>query len=308
MKRLFKISSSLFLLSSLFLTSCLKDDSLTLNTDLSDNVTEFGNTGSVATAPSGGAAPRFNIDLGSLSTGDTASFNVNVDFAGDEMAPQDVTVQIDIDESLLTTYNEAHSVDGANYVAPPSGLITTGFPITVVIPKGKQWAQAKVAMQLTSDFDFNASYALPLRITSTSVGQVSGNFGTVLYALNVRNIFDGVYDIKGYILREGDNVLSGNYTGEEVEMSTVGPYSLEYDHHVWADGSTTGGIDGLTLTIDPATNKVKVSCRTNPAVVNLPTYDSRYEPDSKTFFVSYYWGAGPTNRAATDTLTWNRAR
>lgn len=308
MKRLFKISGSLFLLSSLFLTSCLKDDSLTLNTDLSNNVTEFGNTGSVATAPSGGAAPRFNIDLGSLNTGDTASFNINVDFAGDEMAPQDVTVQIDIDESLLTTYNEAHSVDGANYIASPSGFVTTGFPITLTIPKGQQWAQAKVAIKLTADFDFNASYALPLRITSTSVGEVSGNFGTALYALNVRNVFDGVYDIKGYILREGDNVLSGNYTGEEVEMSTVGPYSLEYDHHVWADGSTTGGIDGLTLTIDPATNKVKVSCRTNSAVVNQPAYDSRYEPDSRTFYVSYYWGAGPTNRAATDTLTWNRAR
>lgn len=308
MKRLFKIGGSLFLLTSMMFTSCLKDDSLTLDTGLSDNVTEFGNTGSIATNPSGDAAPRFNMDLGSLSEGDTASFNINVDYAGDEMAPEDITVQIDIDESLLEAYNSEHSVDGANYIAPPTGLITTSFPITITIPKGKQWGQAKVALKLTSEFDFTATYALPLRITSTSVGEVSGNFGSALYALNVRNVFDGVYDIKGYILREGDNELSGNYDGEEVEMTTVGPYSLEYDHHVWADHSSVGGIDGLTLTIDPATNKVKVSCRTNPAVVNLPTYDSRYEPDTQTFYVSYYWGAGPTNRAATDTLTWNRAR
>lgn len=308
MKRLFKISGSLILLSSLFLTSCLKDDSLTLNTDLSDNVTEFANTGSVAAAPSGGASPRFNIDLGSLSVGDTASFNVNVNYAGDEMAPNDITVTVDIDESLLVTYNDAHSADGANYVAPPSDFLTSNFPMTIVIPKGKQMAQGKVAVKLPADYDFTASYALPLKITSTSVGQISGNFGSALYGLNVRNVYDGVYDIKGYILRAGDNVLSGNYTGEEVEMSTVGPYSLEYDHHVWADGSTTGGIDGLTLTIDPVTSKVKVTCRTNTAVTNLPGYDSRYDASTKTFYVSYYWGSGPTNRAATDTLTWNRAR
>jgi len=308
MKRLFKISGSLLLLSSLFLTSCLKDDSLTLNTDLSDNVTEFANTGSVATAPSGGASPRYNIDLGSLSVGDTASFNVNVNYAGDEMAPENITVTVDIDETLLATYNDEHSVDGASYEMPPADFLSSNFPITVTIPKGQQLSQAKVAVKLPSDYDFTVSYALPLRITSTSVGEVSGNFGSALYSLNVRNAYDGVYDIKGYILREADPDLTGNYTGEEVAMSTVGPYSLQYDHHVWADHSTTGGIDGLTLTINPATNKVTVTCSTNPAVTNLPSYDSRYEPDTKTFFVSYYWGTGPSNRAATDTLTWNRTR
>ncbi len=98
MKRLFKIGGSLLLLTSMMFTSCLKDDSLTLDTGLSDNVTEFGNTGSIATNPSGAAAPRFAIDLGSLQTGDTASFKVNVNYAGDEMAPQDITVTVDIDE------------------------------------------------------------------------------------------------------------------------------------------------------------------------------------------------------------------
>src|ERR1044072_8089167 len=109
MKRLFKISGYLLLFSSLFFTSCLKDDSLTLNTDLSDNVTEFANTGSVATPPSGDASPRYAIDLGSLQIGDTASFKVNLNYAGDEMATEDIKVTVDIDESLLATYNTEHS-------------------------------------------------------------------------------------------------------------------------------------------------------------------------------------------------------
>jgi hypothetical protein len=308
MKKVFKITGFLVVASGIMLSSCLKDNPLTLDTDQTNNVTEFANTGSIATLPSGIAAPRFSIDLGSLGVGDTASFNVNVDYAGANMAPQDISVVIDIDNSLLNIYNEEHSVDGANYVTPPDDLFTGSFPITIVIPKGQQFGQAKIPVKLPADYDFTLSYALPLKISSTSVGVISGNFGSALYALNVRNVYDGVYDINGYILREGDAVLSGNYSGYQVNMITSGPYSIQYDHHPWRDGSTVGGIDGLTLTIDPATNKVTVSCATNPAVVNDPGYDSRYDPASKTFYVSYYWGSGPTNRAATDTLVYSGPR
>jgi len=308
MEKSLKITGFLLLASCVILSSCLKDSPLTLDTAQTNNVTEFANTGSIATLPSGSAASRFSIDLGSLKVGDTASFKVNVDYAGADMAPQDISVVIDVDHSLLETYNEEHSVDGANYLAPPDDLITANFPITLVIPKGQQFAQTVIPVKLPADFDFNATYALPLKITSTSTGIISGNFGAALYALNVRNIYDGVYDINGYILREGDPVLSGNYSGYQVSMTTSGPFSIQYDHHPWADGSSVGGIDGLTLTINPTTNKVTVSCVTNPAVVNAPNYDSRYDPASKTFFVSYYWGAGPTNRAATDTLVYNGPR
>jgi hypothetical protein len=289
------------------LSSCLKDSSLTLDTNQTNNITEFANTGSIATAPSGNAAPRYSIDLGSLVVGDTASFNVNVDYAGADMAPEDISVTVDIDTSLLTVYNEEHSVDGANYTMAAMSIFKTAFPVTITIPKGKQFGQAKIVVQLTADYDFTASNALPLQITSTSVGIISGNFGSALYGLNVRNIYDGIYDLNGVILREADPDLSGTTTGP-ITMTTSGPNSIQYDFHPWHGGSAVGGIDGLTLTVDPATNKVTVSSLTNPALVNLPGYDSRYEPASKTFYVSYYWGTGPSNRAATDTLIYSGPR
>ncbi|SFQ50773.1 DUF1735 domain-containing protein [Parafilimonas terrae] len=227
MKRLFKIGGSLLLLTSMMFTSCLKDDSLTLDTGLSDNVTEFGNTGSIATNPSGGAAPRFAIDLGSLKTGDTASFKVNVNYAGDEMAPQDITVTVDIDESLLATYNAAHSVDGANYIAPPASLFKTSFPITLVIPKGKQTAQAVIEAQLSNDYDFNAAYALPLKITSTSVGEVSGNFGSALYSITVRNIYDGEFTVTGSFVDLTNSTFTATYP-KTADLITTGPASNAY--------------------------------------------------------------------------------
>jgi len=307
MKKIFKITAYFTIFTSMVFTSCLKDDSLTLDTALSNSVTEFGNTGSIATMPSNGAAPRYSIDLGSLSTGDTASFKVNVDYAGANTAPQDITVTLDIDESILALYNQVHSIDAVNFIAPPAEMIENSFPLTITIPKGQLFGQAVIHVTLPSTFDFNATYALPLKIASTSVGDVSGNFGTAMYSLNVRNIYDGIYDLSGTILREGDLVLSGSTTGE-ISMTTTGPYSIQYDYHPWHGGSTVGGIDGLTLTIDPATYKVKVSSTGNPALTNLTTYDNRYDPNTKTFYVSYYWGAGPTNRAATDTLVYNRVR
>src|SRR3569833_3307767 len=105
MKNLFKISLSFALISSLFLSSCLKDNSLTLDTSKTNSVTEFGNTGAIATNQSGNASPRFAIDLGSLKIGVFFGFNVNVDLAGANTAPQDIQVKVEIDESLLDAYN-----------------------------------------------------------------------------------------------------------------------------------------------------------------------------------------------------------
>ncbi|MEP6682957.1 MAG: DUF1735 domain-containing protein [Parafilimonas sp.] len=303
MNKIIKISGYLSIVTSLLFASCLKDDSLTLNTSLSNSVVEFGNTGSIAAQPSGQAAPRYSIDLGSLAVGSEASFNVNVDYAGANTAPSDISVTVDIDDALLAIYDSTHSVDGANYIAPPSDLFVDGFPMTITIPKGQLSGQAIVKVKLPADYDFTVSYALPLKITSVSAGDISGNFGAALYSLNVRNAYDGIYNLTGTILREADNDLSGSTTGQ-ISMTTTGPYSIQYDYHPWHGGSSVGGIDGLTLTVDPTTNKVTVSSLTNPALVNLPSYDNRYDPTSRTYYVSYYWGAGPSNRAATDTLVY----
>jgi hypothetical protein len=197
MKRILKITGYLSIVSSLIFTSCLKDDSLTLDTSLSNPVTEFANTGSIVTNPSNGAAPRYSIDLGSLAAGDQTSFNINVDYAGAKTAPNDITVTVDVDPSILSTYNTEHAVDGANFVMPGAGVILTSFPLTITIPKGQTFGQAVVDVERTADYDFNASYALPLKITSTSVGDISGNFGTAMYSINIRNSYDGRYNVTG---------------------------------------------------------------------------------------------------------------
>lgn len=285
MKQLTIISAFILMLG---LGACLKDQSLTLDTDQSNNVTEFANTGTPASLPTGGAAVRFGIDLGSLKAGDTTSFNINVAYAGADMAPQDISVTIDADPALLAKYNEVHVADEANYVEPLAGLITTTFPLTITIPKGKQYGQAKVKIKLPSNYDFNASYGLPLKISKTAAGEVSGNFGTAIYALNVRNIFDGRFDVTGTFVDLTNAAFKGSYP-KTIDLVTTGAFGNAYydkdlnggtyGYSFDADGSGSYfGNFGPIFNFDNAGNVVSVTNKYGDANSNSQKRDAKLDP------------------------------
>jgi len=320
-------AASLFILFGIFLSSCLKDQSLTMDKNLSNSVTEFANTGTPATLPVNGAPVRFAIDLGSLKVGDTTSFNVNVDYAGADMAPNDIQVVVDLDASLLATYNTAHKADGADYSMPPANLLRGKFPITITIPKGKQYAQAKIPVQLTADYDFNADYALPLKITSTSTGITSGNFSTALYSLNVRNIYDGEFNVTGTFVDVTTATFHDAYP-KEIGLATLGAKSNGY----W-DPNLNGGMFGYAFkngtsgsyfgnfapvfNFDDAGNVVSVSnyygnatqnsskrdAQLDPSGINKMTFDSNGKP--KQLDVSYFMlQAGSIRLKITETFVY----
>ncbi len=183
-----KIKALLFLAIIMGLTSCLKEDPLNIDTSQGPkNMVEFANTGdNVSTASS--TYPRFTTDLGSVGSGQTVEFNVNVSYSGVEVAPQDITVNIEVDAAALTQFNTENS---SNYIIPPADVFT--LPTTAVIKKGERQAQIKVGITNTSNFDFNVNYALPLKIVSATIGTISRNFGKAVYSFSARNAFDGIY-------------------------------------------------------------------------------------------------------------------
>jgi len=129
--------------------------------------------------------------------------------------------------------------------------------------------------------------------------------------IDVSNRWAASYLLSGFVLREGDPVLSGSYHNVPWKLATVGAKSVIYfKTHLWADGSTVGGIGPWVLTMDDSGGPnnpmpVKVTDALNAAVKNNPAYNSRYVPATKTFYISVFWGTGPTNRAATDTLVYS---
>ena len=127
--------------------------------------------------------------------------------------------------------------------------------------------------------------------------------------IDVANLWAGKYLMSGWVLREGDPVRTGYYKDLEWKLLTNGAKGVKFEKiHLWGDGvETIGGIGKWVFTIDDSAGPnnpmpVTVTDPDNPAVKNDPAYNSRYEPSTKTFYISVYWGTGPTNRAATDTL------
>jgi hypothetical protein len=154
---------------------------------------------------------------------------------------------------------------------------------------------------------------VPITITAATGGGViiAENMKTVLWALPVANKWEGTYKMKGTILRAGDDVLSGYYKNRTYKLGTFGPNSVKLNKKMaWADSETdyAGGIDLWVITISEASvpNPItSVTDASNAAVKADPAYPNRYDPALKTFFMSVYWGTGPTNRATTDTLVYS---
>ncbi len=222
-------------------TSCLKNTDGNHDEDSAGNIVEFANTGdNVASATS--KYPRFSIDLGKMLEGDEVKFNLNVAYSGANAAPEDITVNFELDQATLDLFN---TQNGTHYEVPGAGIIE--FPTSVIIKKGTRKTTTEVTVTRTADFDFGVNYALPLKITSSSLGTISGNFGNAVYSFGARNLYDGIYKMEALSPMQ-DIVapsLTGNYpldmalityTGNSVYLQnisssvyTVGPY-----HPIWS--------------------------------------------------------------------------
>lgn len=217
-------------------TSCLKETEGVHDEDSAGNIVEFANTGdNVASASS--KYPRFSIDLGKMNEGDEVTFNLNVAYSGAAAAPQDITVNLAVDQATLDLFN---TQNGTDYEVPAAGIVE--FPASVIIKKGTRKTTAEIKVTRTANFDFNINYALPLKITSATTGTISGNFGNAVYSFGARNQYDGVYKMEALspMVDVTSASLTGRYpldmelityTGNSVYLSnpssavyTVGPY------------------------------------------------------------------------------------
>lgn len=291
-----KINLFFFFLLALGLTACLKENQQNIDSDRSLDIVEFANVGS-NTAGVSSVYPGYYTDLGTLLSGESAKFNVNVNFSGAAEAPEDVTVNVELDTAALAVYNKQN---GTSYVVPPADIFT--FPTSIVIKKGTRIAQAQTTITNTSNFSFDDAYALPLKISSASKGTISSNFGKAIFAFGVRNKYDGHYSLKGFTLRGGDPVKTGNFVRPAgMDLITVGGNIVQFGElQVWAD-LTGVGVGNPIITVK-ADNSLTLSSEGN--ILNAPGYDSRYDPDTRTFYLSFTWGAGPAARLAVDTLTY----
>lgn len=227
---------------------------------------------------------------------------IMVNYAAPDANPTDLNVTLDVDTAVLGKYNRTN---GTNYpVLPAADYKLTN---TITIPAGQRKVEYHVKFN-TSLFEPSITYALPLRVVNASGVTISSNFGSIVLLVSAKNRYDGTYTLKGTITRNSasgpDLSLGGVYkAGLTTHVSTIDGNTSSFSQY-WRDGSGVSGIDGLQLTVDPATNAVKVSATGNGALKNTAGYNNHYDPATKTFYLAFDWGTAPSTRLAVDTLVY----
>lgn len=285
-----------FMLSVTVLTSCLKNK---------NEQPDFSSTTPVVEIPVG--SPMGDGSVNSLSTSlvqkDAASDYVfYINYAASTTKTTDIKVTLAVNPAMIDNYNAAHA-DAKVTIVPSTAF---SLPSTITIPAGQRRVQVPVKF-VSNLLSPDITYGLPVTITDASGEVISKNFASVVIKVAVRNKYDGVYSFKGYIFREGDPVLTGNFSGLSKDLVTNGANALDFSQ-VWSNGGGVAGIDGLKINVNPTTNKVTMTSASNATLQNDPAYDSRYDPATKTFYLSFKWGTSPATRSATDTLTYTGLR
>lgn len=186
-----KISLAIFATALVSLTSCLKDGRVNLGpgAPVSPPVVEWA-TNTLDDAPLNSNAASYRAYNRSLPTGGTAvNLTLQVDVTGSDPAPQDITVGLGTNNAAYLTF-----VGGtASATTPQLPAAAYTIPATVTIAKGTRSALVNIVINMSLLPDLTKTYYIPVQVTSTNYGNVSGNYGTVIYELIPGNKYDGVY-------------------------------------------------------------------------------------------------------------------
>ncbi len=274
--------------------SCLKEGAMNTDPSTATNVVELNNTGDNIT--SSGIAGYYS-DLGAVASGASKTFNINVHYTGPGTAPEDIVVTLATDQATLNAYN---TTNGTSKVIPPTSVAS--FPTSVTIKKGTSQTTVNATITVSPDFNFNAAYGLPIKITAVSKGTISGNYASSVYSFGVRNIYDGSYNVTGTMVDAANPGLTGKYPFPAYLVTSGASTVRLYDrliggyYHCILSGSSLSyyGAFGLEFTINSSNRVTSVvniygqpssngrSAELDPSGVNT------WDPATKTLKVKYW--------------------
>jgi hypothetical protein len=284
------------LLAASTLTSCLKDDRLVLDPEKGTNVIEFANPAQINTI--GSVYPLYNFAYDIVPS---ATIPITISYSGPATgAPQDITVNfVAGTQTEVDQYNEDQETGMVVLDATLFKLSTN----TVTIKKGQTKASFNVVVS-PDKFDFSKDYALPLKITTSSVGAISGNFGTILLKIGAKNKYDGVYRVEGTMVDRNSAANVGSYPREmslvtqSLNSNALFDQALNggsFFHHFLAgtSGSYYGNFAPIFTfsdagIVNEVVNYYGQGSNSSVRAAKLdPTGVNKYDPASKTLEVSY---------------------
>lgn len=247
---------------------------------------------------------------------DTTFDIIEVRLAANEPATEDINVQLTLANSsgIIGAYNDDNGTHFAEFPANLYSLLDPGLNVT--IPKGSRSAFVKIGLN-PFDFDPSSTYALGFKIASvTQKGYtISGNFGEGLTSFGAKNKYDGRYKAKGYGFLGGNTTAPYLFSVDcdwELDVITTGESSVYMNAQPLFRGGAIIYFSNVfpKFIFNPTTNKVTGMANDAPGngisfqfPVDGGTYDSRYDPSSKTIYVRFGLNNSATWRVV-DTLTY----
>ncbi len=231
-------------------------------------------------------------------------------------AQEDIHIKLALDPTILSEYNAANGTIIEEFNPALYDLGSTD----VILPKGQQLLDISIRVPSTLALDPLKTYGIGLRIVAVDPGYtISGNQNRILVEVGLKNRYDGVYNLKGYHNRDP---YTFPYDTEEY-MITAGPVSVafywpqknDFGHPIGvAPGVTNwyGNTIAPVVVFDPLTDLVTDVFNAGGATpitmfTGAGAGISRYEPSTKTIYVSWNYNANPL-RAFFDTLVYTGPR
>ncbi|MBK8521693.1 MAG: hypothetical protein IPL54_12800 [Chitinophagaceae bacterium] len=161
-------------------------------------------------------------------------------------------------------------------------------------------------------------YGLGFTVLTADQGAKLSTQKSMVIEIGAKNAYDGIYSVEsGFVQRYSgpgptNPVCCDNLTGplgagnDDVYLFTTGAYTVGIPNSnqpgrmTWSflttPNSGVAGIDGVRITVDPATNLVSSMCLGNATFANFPGYTCKYIPATKTFDLNWRWNPTATTR------------
>jgi hypothetical protein len=281
------------------LSSCLKDKNPQLDFSKLKPVVEISvpistDTGVPSPDNSGdGAANTFKFAF--VTSPSAIPYQIPVNYAYSKTSPG-VNVTLAVDQKVLDNYND---IEGTDYEILPAANYSIPN-LKVNIASGTQVAYLPINFVNTnSGLSGDKSYALPIRITDASGTEISGNYGSVVILLTIKNQYDGSYLGSGSIAFPAPTagrswtdlkktLKTVNATTSETDAADLGSSKFYMRLQVNADNS-------VTITADPSSANLTI--QNNPA-----NGASTYNPTTKTFTLHYKYVGGTGDRVIDEVI------
>jgi hypothetical protein len=317
MKKIFRLML-LAGLSSTLLAGCLKDDAVTDYSDSSIKPVVLIPNGNF---PRTNAAPLLTFEVSTQPS----EIRLYARVSWSKPLGRSIDVTFQKNPTLITDFNARYGTHFSELNADAYSIPT----LKVTIPGDQN--EAYIPIQLfTEKVDLSKENMLAFTMTDASGEVIASNFAHMVFPIGVKNKYDGAYNARiksvgwaAYGIADGTTF---SWPAGQLHVVTAGAnsFTLWMNNLGWdflpaftASGGVTGfGATAAIFTFDNATNKlVNVDNtyaddgRGRDLVMNPSVTDSRYDPATKTLYLSFIMKqTGRPDQYFYDTLVYNRSR